>query len=299
VTPLARSALTASCLVAFLLAARAAPACGVCGASDPTLTVVGSERSFSRLRISADLRAGSGRVADVSLSEQRLDLSVAYAPFSELVISLAAPVLRRETHLERAPRGTSMADVAIVAGDVELRARYIVKVMKRGDAVHRFGLQGGVKLPTAPLQEDAQGRPLSPDLQPGMGGVTPFAGAFYGMFEAPWSVSASAAYYLPFAVRDGAHAGDSFRTTTAIQLEAARRIAGRLGFNMRVESTGEVNGGVDPNSGGFVGYLSTELAATPVADLHLTVGAYFPVVQLLRGNHTEGTIAGASVAYDF
>jgi hypothetical protein len=105
--------------------------------------------------------------------------------------------------------------------------------------------------------------------------------------------------YLPFAVRDKAHAGDSFRTTGVLQIEATPRFAARLGASTRIESTGEDRGSVDPNSGGFVGYVSTELVATPFTGLHVTTGAYFPVIQLLRGAHRETAIGSAGLTCDF
>src|SRR6202042_2123642 len=104
-------------------------------------------------------------------------------------------------------------------------------------------------------------------LQPGMGAVSPFVGAFYGFTRGPWSFYASAVVLLPFAVRAGPHASDSFKTAASVQRQIGRLFASRLGVDTRLDGTCEAYGKPDPNSGGFVAYLSPELVLSPVTDL--------------------------------
>ncbi len=101
-------------------------------------------------------------------------------------------------------------------------------------------------------------------------------------------------------MRDAPHAGDSFRTTAAFQLQPVRAFAARLGAATRLDQAGETTSGADdPSSGGFVGYTSAELVLSPAADVLVTVGAFFPVVQALRGDHREHAIGTFGVTYDF
>jgi hypothetical protein len=288
-------------LLVALLASRAAPAraCAVCGVGDPTLTVAGTERPFAgRLRISGTLRLGGVRVGvpgvdEIVSTEQRFDLGAAYAPLPTLFLSLALPALHRDAVDVHRRRSSTLG-----LGDIELRAKYFAWQGRRGPYTHQFAIQGGLKLPTAPVQRDAEGKPFSANLQPGMGAVTPLAGAFYGFTRGPYSLFASATLYLPFAVRAGPHAGDSLRSSVSAQLQPLRSFALRFGLDTRLESSADQDGKPDPNTGGFAGYVSPEVVVSPVRDLVLQVGAHFPVLQAFRGYHREETILALGVIYD-
>jgi hypothetical protein len=136
-------------------------------------------------------------------------------------------------------------------------------------------------------------------VQPGMGAVTPFAGVFYGFGHGVWSLYASASVYLPFAVLEGAYCSDSFRSSVSVQRQVGRAFAARIGLDTRLDASGDADGKSDPNSGGFVAYLSPALIVSPVTDLLLTAGVYAPFGQALQGYHREGTIAALGVTYDF
>jgi hypothetical protein len=160
-----------------------ARACAVCGAGDPTLTVMGDEKTFvGRARAAAELRVGDVRVGtpgvdEIGVSEERLELSAAYAPTRSLLLVLAVPLLHREAAFFHDGRTASY----VTLGDVELRAKQFVWVKRRGEFSHQIAIQGGVKAPSAPVEDDDHGAPLPSVLQPGLGAVTPFAGIFYGM----------------------------------------------------------------------------------------------------------------------
>lgn len=296
----ARVAAVLFAALASLAGAATAEACGVCGSGDPTLTVMGAERAFDgRFRIAGDLRLGSSRVGagagEIEVREQRLEVSAAYAPTATTFLSVAFPVLRRAAE----GGGAHGAHKTVFTpGDVEIRAKQFVWSARKGPFVHQAAIQGGLKLPTAPVQTDAAGTPLPSVLQPGMGAITPFAGLFYGLVRGPWSLYSSATVYLPYAVREGPHASGSFRTSLSGQRQIGRAFAARLGLDTRLDSNASAGEKVDPNSGGFIGYVSPELVLSPVNDLLFVVGAHFPAVQALRGHHREGALLSFGVTYD-
>jgi hypothetical protein len=232
----------------------------------------------------------------LGVTEERFDLGVAYAPLPTLFLSLSLPFLRREAttldlHHESA--------VALGLGDVELRAKHFIWDARKGQYRHQIALQGGLKLPTAPVQRDAYGATLPADLQPGAGAITPTLGAAYALSHGPWSLYASASFYLPFVVREGPHSSDSLRAAVTGQRQLGRAVATRVGFSTRLDAAGEVNGQPDPSSGGLMGFVSTELVLSPVTDWVFLAGGYFPAVQALRGGHREGSILALGATYDF
>lgn len=277
-----------------------ARACSVCGCGDPTLTVMGDEKPFTgRFRVDGEVRVGSVRVgepgvSEINLAEERFEIAAAYAPTRSTFLVLALPALERQAVFPGGARSKAFS-----LGDVELRAKQFVWSARRGPFQHQFALQGGVKLPTAPVQRDAQGVPLPAAIQPGMGAVTPFAGVFYGLGRGPWSFYGSATVYLPYAVLAAAHSSDSLRASATVQRQVGRGFAARIGLDTRLDDSGELNGQPDPNSGGFVAYLSPGLVVSPVTDLLLSAGAYFPFAQALKGYHHEDAIGALGVTYDF
>jgi hypothetical protein len=284
-----------ACAVGF--GAENAKACAVCATGDPTLTVMGSERPYaSRFRVSGELRIGGARVGEgasaVDLTEERVDFSAAYAPTRDSILSISIPLLQREAE---SSLGVTRA---LVLGDVELRVRGFVWQTVHGATRQYSGLQGGLKLPTAPVENGPGGAALAPALQPGGGSVAPFGGVFYGVSRRPWSMVTSATLLLPFPVRDGAHAAESLRTSFAVQRQVAPWFAARIGWNARLDGTVQIGDTTDPNSGGFVGYISPEIVLGPAMDLLITIAAHVPAVQALRGEHAERTILALGVTYD-
>ena len=272
----------------------------MCGCGDPTLTVMGDEKPFGgRVRAAAELRIGRTRVGEpgvdeIVLTEERLELAVAYAPTRSLFLVLAVPVLYRQAAFHDGARSRFFT-----IGDVEARIKQFVWSVRRGPFQHQVALQGGLKAPSAPVQNDDHGAPLPAALQPGLGAVAPSAGLFYGLGNGPWSFYTSATVYMPFAVRSSAHASDSFRTSASLQRQVGRPFAARIGLDTRLDGSGAVQGKTDPDSGGFVAYLSPALVVSPVNDLLLAAGAHVPFAQALRGYHHEDTIGTLSVTYDF
>ncbi len=297
-----RSTAAGAAALALALLARpgAALACAVCGCGDPTLTVMGDEKPFrGRLRLDLETRLGQVRVGEpgvdeIVLREERMEAALAYAPTPSIFLVLDLPVLHQYDFFHDGTTSNAWSP-----GDVELRVKGFVWRARRGAFSHQVAIQGGLKAPTGLVLRDASGAPLPAVVQPGMGAVTPSAGVFYGMGHGVWSFYASASVYLPFAVLAAAHASDSFRSSVSVQRQVGRVFAARIGLDTRLDASGELNGKSDPNSGGFIAYLSPAIVVSPVTDLLLTAGAYAPFGQALRGFHHEGTIAALGATYDF
>jgi hypothetical protein len=189
---------------------------------------------------------------------------------------------------------------AVAPGDVEVRMNRVHVTLGGGGWSQRFGVMVALKLPTAPLAYGGAGVPLSSVLQTGCGSLVPAGGFDYAIGRAAWTGYAGLSVWLPFAVRSGYHAGDSIRTSLRVQWQPSRTIAVRAGGNLNADTSGAGAGGTtDPDSGGVVGYVAGEIAASPFGDFVVEVGALYPALQLLRGDHREGPVATATLAYDF
>lgn len=281
------------------LAPRNASACAVCAAADPTLNAPGAEQPFlRRLRLSLEVLAGTVREAApdgrvLSMSDERFAATASYAPTRDLLLALVVPALHRDL----SGAGESRGEWTL--GDVDARA---TGVLWRGTGPLRrsLGLTGGVKAPTAPLQDDSRGLPLPAELQPGCSSIVPYLGASYTLGRGRWSGQLSASVFLPFSVRTAPHPGYSLRAFSWAQMQPHRMLATRLGLAVRADATGEISPGVaDLNSGGVIGYVTADVLVSPAADLVLSVGALFPAAQALLGTHRESTIASVRVGYDF
>jgi hypothetical protein len=286
-------------VIAVAGAPRIASACAVCSADDPTMTASGAEQPFAhRLRVDVEaLVGGVGEAATdgrwLALDDRRLSVTTAYAPSRDVLVSLVVPVLDR-TLYDGSKRSTVLA-----LGDVDLRV-YDVAWRRDGRTRRRFGLIAGARMPTAPVQRDAPGAPLPVDLEPGCSSIVPYGGAAYVAERGMLSMQLSAVVALPFSVRDAPHAGDSLRTSAWVQAQPARSLATRFGVRTRLDSTGEIAPNApDLNSGGFVGYVTSDIVVSPAEDVVVSVGAAFPVLQAWLGEHRETAIASAQVAYDF
>ena len=169
-------------------------------------------------------------------------------------------------------------------GDVELRWRTVRSTVLTGGARQRWGVLFALKGPTAPLQWDGVGTLLPSTLQPGCGAIVPAGGLDYAVANGKWSGYGSESFWLPFALRAGPHAGDSFRASVRAQWQPLRAVMGvRAGPTLRLDTSGELaEGSTDPNSGGLVAYAATELVATPMTDLVVELGLLYPALQLLR-----------------
>jgi hypothetical protein len=289
-------------VLAGALFAREADACATCGCGDMTLTTMGSEKPYAgRLRAALEMRHRSDAVGQEgfnrqSLSEQRFDAQLIWAPKTWLILMADVPaLLRTVSYVNLAQREQSGL------GEIELRAKWFVYQNDPFVPSHLLALTGGVKLPTAQFDRDANGQPLPIELQAGTGSVDPMAGLAYSYFSGDWSIYASATGTLTTWGRERYRAPRSLRTTTAVQYQITRNFAGRLGIDTRTDSTAREEGSVAADTGGFIGFATAEALFAPgfPSDWLLYAGVRVPVVNALTGHHDEGVFLNAGVAYDF
>jgi hypothetical protein len=292
------TSLAAVSAIAGLLRVVDAHACAVCATGDPTLRSALAESGYAgQLRVDVD--ALIGRTSEgandgrwLSIDDRRIAATLVYAPSRDVSFALVLPMLWRELR----DRGTTSSTV--VLGDVEARAQQVVW-RSTSPTRDRLALIGGLKVPTAPIGDDASGAPLPSELQPGCSGLEPFVGVAYSAGRGRWSGEAGALVYLPFAMRDGPHTGDSLRFGGSMQLQLRDRVAARFGVHARVDGSGELSSGiVDLNSGGFVAYVAPEISARPMTDVVASIGLAIPVAQIWLGAHRESSTLSLRVAID-
>jgi hypothetical protein len=290
------------CLLAavLLLSGRSAFACAVCGCGDPTITALGTEKPFrNRVRTSLELRHRSDTIGKagedaLSLSEQRLDAQVAWAPHERVFLLVTVPALRREVSYVNLRREQSFG-----LGDVELRAKVFVWQDREKLPQHLLGASAGVKFPTAIDQRSGRGELLPIELQAGTGSFDPILGLSYAWFRFPVMIYASVNGTYPTKGRYAFRASPSLRFTAAAQYNVTSWFAPRIGIDARLDGKGEENGTLARDSGGFLGALSFEALFTPTQDLLVFVAVRVPVIQALLGFHQEGSYLSAGIAYDF
>lgn len=278
---------------------KAASACAVCNAGDPTLTSMGAEQPYQgRLRPSFSLQyrtdeIGQPRIDQLKLSEQRLDINLAWAPQARLFVTGTMPVLRREVRYVNLAKRTMVGP-----GDAELRVKYFLWKDQDFGAKHLVAALLGVKLPTGQVEQGADGRTLPAELQPGTGSIDPLAGLSYAHFAWPWSVYASVQLFATTKGTEGMRASRSVRATAVAQWQATATVALRLGLDGRVDGKAIEDGRAERDSGGFIGFVSPEVLLSPALDWAILLSLHQPVVQALSGFHREGSIWSVGVAKD-
>ncbi len=278
---------------------RTAAACSMCETGDPTLTVMGAQQPFDqRLRLALELQyrtdaLGQPHVNQVKLNEERLALSVAYAPVSWLMLSASLPLLRRElTYVDLSK------DMLITPGDTELRARAFVWRDRDFAPHHLLGLIAGLRIPTGPIERDSNGAYRAPELQAGSGSFDPLAGVSYAFFADPWSVYASEVVYIPTQGTADYRVGTSWRGTHTLQYQLGHHFALRAGAEFRLEARSKNAQGYEPDTGGFILFGVPSLVWSPLTDLVFNLDLHIPVVNALYGYHDEGLFAMLGAAYD-
>ena len=297
---LSRCAGAFALLATIAATAPRAHACAACECGDPTLTTMGSEKPFSgRLRLSLDMRyrtdhVGRPAIDELDIHEERADLAVSWAPREWLLLAADLPLVDRQVSYVNLARQNLAGP-----GDLELRAKAFVYRDRHFAPRHLVAVQLGASLPTAPLLRDGRGMALPSEAQLGTGGVSPLAGLSYGFFADPWSIYASAIGYLPTGSRAGLEPGASLRSTVAAQFQVRTWLAARLGVDTRLDQRSVEQGQDDPDSGGFIGYLSPQVILSPAMDVVVSAAVRVPVENALHGAHREGLIAQLAVTRDF
>lgn len=286
----------------LLIGARETPslACATCGCGDPTLTAMGAEKPFeNRLRVSVDLRhradeIGQPGVDQVRLRETRLDGQVAWAPHERVFLLGTVPLLARSVRYVNSGETNTVA-----MGDVELRAKTFVYLDRLYAPRHLFAVVAGLKVPTAPRQRsETDGAYLPIEAQPGTGSWDPILGMSYAFFAHPVSLYASVQASAPAKGTSDFRASSSVRSSTSVQYQVASWLAPRVGIDTRLDGRAFERGQPERDSGGFIGFLSTELLIGSARDLLVVPSLRIPAVQALSGYHREGPIVGIALAYD-
>src|SRR5215813_11551583 len=163
-----RSPLPRCCpvLVGALFAAVPAAgwACASCGCGDPTLLSMGFEQPFGgRFRMYSEGQyrteaSGTPQDGGTSLEEWSLNFGASYSFSRALALSVTVPVLFRTMN------GFDLSTThSTNLGDVEAMAKLVLWRDRDFNSRHLLSLLGGMRFPTAPLELDATGQPLSSD----------------------------------------------------------------------------------------------------------------------------------------
>jgi len=266
---------------------------------DPTLTLMGTEKPFAgRLRMSLDYfsrdeEIGVEGVNKEIIDDQRIRLDFAYAPSRRIMLGLRIPYVNRTLESFNLETQESKA-----LGDVRLTAKFFLQE-KDSFQTHMYGLLAGVRLPTAD-EQSSNGVPLDFDVQPGIGAGVVNAGAWYSYFNFPWLGFLSGTYhYMPNEGFQGFKAGDALVTSLGVQYATDFNYAFQLSFDSRYSQKDTFFDIEDPDSGGYIGYLSPGFVYSIKTDLLFFANIKLPVVENLNGNHEEGSIFNFGVTYDF
>lgn len=278
----------------------AAKACGTCAIGDPTLTALGNEQPLPhRLRPSLEYRnerveVGTPEVNRLRIVDRRLNLALAYAPTAWLMLSLTVPWVWRQTReVNLQERRTSSV------GDLLVQARWVVFRDRWLAPSHLLSVISGIRLPTAKLLRDGQGRLLPLEVQSGSGGFAGDLGLSYGWYGAPWSVYASSLVRLPTVGADSTRASRSWLSTALLQVQPWRFFSLRSGMNTRWDGRNVETNRPGPDSGGFIAFAHAGLLLSPLPSWLLVGSVDLPVAQKLRGFQREYPVYSLSVAYDW
>ncbi len=281
-----------------LLAVDRAHACATCECGDPTLVVMGAEQPFARrFRLSLGLRhrtdaVGREGVDRLELSEQRLELGAAYAPVEWIMLSLSAPLLRRQLDFADLSR-----DGYVGLGDSELRARVFVFRDRELAPRHLIAAVVGMKLPTGPVKT-LPSMTQNPELLAGTGSFDPLLGATYSFFADPWSLFVSEMLFVPTRGAHDMRAGLAWRGTYSGQYQGHEVLAARLSIETRWERRTTVNEQAVADTGGFIAHVAPGVVLSPVEDVVVQLVVHVPVINALYGNHDEGPIFELGAALD-
>ena len=282
-----------------LFVAPQASACSTCQAGDPTLTIMGHGKPFEgRLRASLEFRyrtedIGVPGVSSEELSEYRTSLGIAWTPHERMTLGLSVPMVGKQLAL-----ANQSEERSFFLGDIEVNARVFVWRDRHAMPRHLLGVVAGLRVPSAPELEDSAGVPLSFDAQAGNGAWVPSAGLWYGYFRHPFSLYLSSVGYFTAGGFGAFEAGDAWVNTLMAQWAPELPVALQLGFDTRAATRDVDAGVVDPDSGGFIGFLTPGIVFSPTEDLLLSVRVMIPVIDQLDGNHDEGVSVLAGVTYD-
>jgi len=273
--------------------------CATCLCGDPTLTLMGTEKPFlGRFRISADFlyrgeETGIAGFNRQEVTENRFTLGLSYALNQKLSLGLKIPVIRKE--LETA----SLAEESVTGlSDITVTGKWFIYQDDVAETRHMAGLLTGLRMPTSEEAED-NGRAYDIDVQPGTGAWVPQLGAWYGYYEFPWFFYVSSVVHYATEGYQGFTAGTAVVTTGLVQYAFSPVIAGQLSLDTRWSDKHEFGDEADPDSGGFLGFVSPGVVVTLAEDLLLNAKVQIPVIDNLNGNQDKSATFQIGLTYDF
>lgn len=267
-----------SLLLLHLAIPSPAWACATCGAGDPSIVVVGSEKPRQgdlRFTTEASYRYTTwaddtgGRWFDDHLA---LTPSVAWTVDRRVILTASLPLAMSS---ERAPnlawgRGFGL-------GDASLGAR-VVALRQDGKVDHLGGVSVGLELPTAPrIRHD--GVPAGEHMQTGSGAWTPTAGLWYGAYGRGGALYVSAIGRYSTRGWEGMRPGAGVLATVSGQLQPIPEVAPRLSVDARWLDADHEDGMAVDGTGGWLLQLTPGAAFSPGRDVVLTVAVGLPVFQ--------------------
>lgn len=233
---------------------------------------------------------------------------IAYGLTDRLTLSVELPFIRRddlregEHHHHDGVTTNEVVPLGSVSGigDFSLIAKY--KLLDR-DAL-RFALIGGIKAPTGSTHRHSRaGERLETEHQPGSGSWDPLFGASFGAGAGPFRVTASALYQLAGKGAQDTRLGDRWQGGVALSRrfgladhhddaadEAPHGHAYWDGFvelTREHEGRQEIDGEIEPDSGGSAVWLSPGVRFGSAAGLTVAGSVGIPVWQSIRASHPD------------
>ncbi|MEQ1438863.1 hypothetical protein AAG565_05830 [Fontimonas sp. SYSU GA230001] len=278
----------------------AALACASCQCGDPTLTLMGVEKSYAgRLRFALDYsnrseHQGTG-LERQHLQEDRTVFGASYAFSENFSLALRVPLSSKS-----ASNRTLAREEASGLGDAELTAKYTLGRSGQMTARHLWGVQAGLRLPTASEQKNDAGEPIDIDAQPGTGAWAASAGLWYGYFRFPRMLYASLSVLEPLDTGyQGLEQGTAVLGTVTGQYALTPRWSLQLGLEGRIADYNRFGGVRDDDSGGTAMFVAPGLVWAPATDWLVHVSGQLPVIRNLHGDQDERGDLRVGIAYDF
>jgi hypothetical protein len=261
---------------------------------------MGTEKPFpNRLRFASDFsyrteNIGVEQVNKREIEEYRLNLGLTYTFNEQWSLAIRLPFVRKQlTEVNLARSETQQL------GDAEISLKFFGYQDRPTQPKSMMGLLGGLRVPTASEQYD-QERPLDIDVQPGAGNWIVSGGVWSGQYQFPWFFYGSSV--VRYALNEGFQEfseGTAIVTTLLAQYAYSPNLAFQLGLDTRWSKKHHYSGEEDPNSGGFIGFVTPGIIIHLAEDLLLHFTVQVPTIENLNGDHEEETTFQMGFVYDF
>lgn len=273
-------------------------ACAGCLAGDPNLMTAGTEAPYAgRLRFSLDMLSRGETFGEnnarYELSEERLTVSIAYAPSESTVLATRLPYARKTLKTPSLARYEAEG-----FSDAELLLHKTLWRDNSAWANHITGVNLILRVPTATeIKED--GEPLDIDVQPGAGAWVPQLGGWYMWRGFGQFIYASITAHFPGEGFADFEAGDAVTSAVKYQRIFDDRFALSLGMDARWAQKDRYNGEIDEESGGSIVFISPGALWEFSERMRLDMDVQIPWLNDLRGNREEEIHLRIGARYEF